>query len=89
MRGDGLAQQRMRRKAFLGKSNRGRGHLAEAHGAPALQRLDPGVGRRRHDRAQQAARDLAAVPLHEIVGRHSLGHTPRPLTVKTFRLSAW
>ena len=73
MRGDGLAEQRMRCKTFLGKANGGRSHGAEAHGAPPLQRLDPGVRRRRHDRAQEATRDLAAVPLHEIVGCHELG----------------
>ena len=73
MRGDGLAQQRMGGEAVPGEAHRGRRHIAEAHGAPALQRLDPGIGRRWHHRAQQAARDLAAVALHEIVGRHQLG----------------
>ena len=45
-----------------------RSDLAEAHRAVALQRRDPGVGRRRHDDAQDAERDLAAVLAHEELG---------------------
>ena len=78
VRGNGLAKQRVRGKALLGETHRGRGHLAEAHRAPPLQRLDPSVGCRRHDRAQEAARDLAAVTLHEIVGRHELRPNAQP-----------
>jgi hypothetical protein len=57
----------MRSKTFLGKANGGRSHGTEAHAAPPLQRLDPGVRRRRHDCAQDTARDLAAVTLQKKV----------------------
>ena len=79
VRGDDLGHQRMGREAVAGEPDGARRHLAEAHGAEAFEGGDPGVGRRRHDRAQDAARDFAAVALLEIVARHGFrpGAEPR------------
>ena len=72
VRGDDLRHQRIDRKAVAGELDRRARHLAEAHGAEALERGDPGVGRRRHHRAQHALRNLAAMALLEEVARDRL-----------------
>ena len=80
--------QRVDGKAVAREADRGLRDLAEAHRAEALERGDPGIGRRRHHRAQDALRDLAAVVLLE-VDRESIafGQVPRPGIVTT-RFSA-
>ena len=67
MVGDDLRHQRVDGKAVAGEADRRLRHLAEAHGAEALERRDPGIGRRRHHGAQDALRNLAAVVLLEVV----------------------
>jgi hypothetical protein len=72
VRGDDLRHQRIDRKAVAGELDRRARHLAETHGAEALERRDPGIGRRRHHRAQHALGNLAAMALLEEVARDRL-----------------
>ena len=46
-----------------------RSDVAEAHRAEVLERGEPRIGRRRNHAALDARRNLAAVALHEVVGR--------------------
>ena len=68
MIGDDLVHEVVGGESVARVADRGFRHLAEAHGAEALERRDPGIGRRRHHRAHDALRDFAAVVLHEVVG---------------------
>jgi hypothetical protein len=71
--GDDLGHQRVDGKAVARKADGGLRDLAEAHGAEALERRDPGIGRRRHHRPQDAPRNRAAIMLLEVIARNRLG----------------
>ena len=64
---DDLGHQRVDGETLARKADGGLGNLTEAHRAPLRERRDPGVGCCRHDGAQNALRDLAAVMLLEEV----------------------
>jgi hypothetical protein len=72
VRGDDLRHQRVDRETVAGELDRRGRHLAEAHGAEALERRDPGIGCRRHHGAQHVLRNLAAMVLLEVVARDRL-----------------
>ena len=73
MAADDLCHKRVDRKPVTGISDRRLSHLAEAHGAEAFERRDPGVGSCRHYRAHDALRDFTAVVLLEEVAVKCLG----------------
>ena len=58
-----VEHDRMAREALARIAHRARRPVAKAHGAPALQRLDAGIGRGRHHGAPHPQRNLAAVAL--------------------------
>ena len=60
-----IQHDRMAWEALGGIAHRARRHVAEAHPAPALKRLEAGIGSGRHHGAPHPQRDLAAVALDE------------------------
>ena len=77
----GVRRHLVRREARHGEATarvlgRGRRDVGERHRAPALERGEPRGGRGGHDRAREARRDLAAVPLAEV--REARGARVRP-----------
>ena len=67
--GDKFRHQWIHRKTFTGETNRRRRHFAEAHGAEALERRDPRIGRCRYYAAQFVRRYFPAVKFLEKVRR--------------------
>jgi hypothetical protein len=66
--GDDFRHQRVDRKAVAGVADRRLRDLAEAHRAEALERSDPGIGRRRHHGAENPLRNRAGVVRLEVIG---------------------
>ncbi len=69
MQRDRLGQQRIDGVALTGIADGVLRDIAEAHGAVAFERGDPGIGRGRHHGAAHAVRNLPAMFAHEDIGR--------------------
>ena len=65
---DEIGHVRIDRKTLAGDADRRRRDLGEGHRAVFFERGNPRVGRRRHHRALDSDRDLAAVVLLKIFG---------------------
>ena len=66
---DEIRHHRMHREALARETDGAGGDFSEAHGSKGLERGEPRIGRRRHDAALDALRDLAAVPADEVIRR--------------------
>ena len=76
--GDHARHQRVHHEAVAREPDRRLRHLAEGHGAVALQRGDPGIRRTGHDGAQRTHRDVPVVLALKEVGRHRAGPGAEP-----------
>ena len=68
MVGNDFRQERVDRKAVAGIADRRLRDFPKAHRAEALERRDPGVGRRRHQGAEDSQRNGTAMVLLEVIG---------------------
>ena len=86
---DEVGHHRMHGEALARVADGRGGHVAEAHRPVALQRKDPGVGRRRHDSPQDAVREWRRRAARQMSrSRAARGQPPSPAIVMVSSRSA-